>query len=167
MRLSLFSLLAVLVIALLLGCSSSTNLMFGESSAGINDAGNFDLSPIITLDDYSAIGLFGAYNLAVSPEGPSADLMPVRTSALGESYIVSGKPFFTITPCADCFKMKSIALDEDSNIEIGFSIRHPFPKGDTGEEPSASNRLDLDVFDLALFVSPRGVQPFRIPIVFS
>jgi hypothetical protein len=164
MRLLLSSLLVVLVAALLIGCSSGYNPMIGESSVNLDDIGNFDLSPIITLDEYSAIGLFGAYNLAVSPEGPSADLMPVRTSALGEAYIVSGKPFFTITPCADCFKIKNIALDEDSNILIGFSIRHPFPKGDTGEEPTASNRLDLDVFDLAMFVSPRGILPADYPL---
>ncbi len=164
MRLLLSSLLLVLVVTILIGCSSGYDPMFGESSVSLDDIGNFDMSPVITLDEYSAIGLFGSYNLAVSPEGPSADLMPVRTSALGESYIVSGKPFFTITPCADCFKMKSIALDEDSNIVIGFSIRHPFPLGNTGEEPSASNRLDLDVFDLALFVSPHGIVPADYPL---
>ncbi|MBU1024134.1 hypothetical protein KKB99_07620, partial [bacterium] len=164
MKLLQISVSLILLINLILGCSKSPNLMIGESSFENEYVGIFDTSPIIPLNNNSGLGLFGAFNLAISPEEPTADLIPMRELSIGESYIVNGKPFFTISPCADCLKIKSIALDSDQNIVLGFSIKHPFPKGNPLENPSASNRLDLDVFDLALFVSPLGVYPSDYPL---
>jgi len=106
-----------------------------------------------------SIGPFSAYSLSISSDEVSAELTPMRASTLGESYTVSGDSLFRISPCQDCLKIKSVALDGSGNIALGFILKHPFSKGDDSEPPSYNNRLDLDVFDIALVVIPTGVTP--------
>ena len=106
-----------------------------------------------------SIGPFSAYSLSISSDEVSAELTPMRAPSLGESYTVSGDSLFRISPCQDCLKIKSVALDGSGNIALGFILKHPFSKGDDSEPPSYNNRLDLDVFDIALVVIPTGVTP--------
>ncbi len=127
---------------------------------GCSNSGNSSVSPNIpnsqmlaVNQNYSMFELFNEYSLSISSDG-TAELTPTRTSSLGESFIVSGLPYFMITPCPDCLRLKGLSFDSDKNISIDLSIKHPFPKGDPGEGPSATNRLDLDIFDLALVFAP-------------
>ncbi|MCD6216525.1 hypothetical protein J7L05_01555 [bacterium] len=145
----------VLFVALLLmisGCSGNTPVALDKTG----DSG--DSIPFIGLADnnhtFSAQGIFGAYELSIDAKTQSAELVAKRTSSLGESYIVNGISYFTIAPCADCLKIKSIALTNEWLIQLTFAIHHPFDPGDPFKPPNCVNRLDLDVFDLALLVQP-------------
>ncbi|MBU1023258.1 hypothetical protein KKB99_03125 [bacterium] len=145
----------IVILIILVGCSSGSKISItpglpadfpqNDSSASL---------PLIAFDGTSAIGLFGAYNLVIAPDGTQAEIVPMRGASEGESYIVSGEAFFTMSPCSDCLKISNIALDSNNNIVLGMKIKHPFEKGDTLKPPSAINRLDLDIFDPALLVYP-------------
>ncbi|MCD6216491.1 PQQ-binding-like beta-propeller repeat protein [bacterium] len=144
----LLFILALFVFSLV-GCSSSSNNPTTPQSDGIS----------VASDIGSALGMLGAYELSINPENNTAELTAKRTNAIGESYIVSGIGFFTISPCPDCFKIKGISMTPEGFIALTFSIRHPFDPGDTLKPPTAINRLDLDVFDLTLVIAPKETIP--------
>jgi len=116
--------------------------------------------PIIGLegngDVSQALGLFGAYELTINPDNMTAELVSKRMGAIGDSYIVSGIAFFTIAPCPNCLQIVGVSLDLDGNAWLKFEVSHPFKPGDPGKPPSAANRNDLDVFDLAMVIHPSG-----------
>lgn len=140
------------------GCS-------GESSVTL--PGSDELSDSLpgaglaaTNDSFNALGIFGAYELSINDnEIQSAEIIAKRTSSLGESYIVNGISYFTIAICTDCLKIKSIGYTNEGLIQLTFAIRHPFEPGDPLKPPTCINRLDLDVFDLALLVQPIETTP--------
>ncbi len=150
--------ISLLIVTLaMIGCSSGANTPL--TPQGNNAADSLDNIPIIgasMLDDgsFDAIGMLGAYELTINPEDSTAELTAKRIAAIGEDYIVSGINFFTIAPCATCLKITGIAIDMDGNAVLTYSISHPFPEGDSFKPPSAANRLDLDVFDLAMVIVP-------------
>jgi hypothetical protein len=155
MRLAAICLFTIFLV--LIGCSGGSNTPV--SPQGNAASGSIDSLPIIgasIYDDgsFDAVGMLGAYELTINPENSTAELTAKRIAAIGEDYIVSGINFFTIAPCATCLKISGIAIDMDGNAVLTFSISHPFPAGNTSEPPSASNRLDLDVFDLAMVIVP-------------
>lgn len=148
-------LLIVLLALICAGCSSSSsNPVISENPADGNQANAIDTLPVIAFDGSGAIGMMGAYGVSVNPDEMTFDITPLRTSSIGESYIVSGKAFFTMTPCSDCLQIDNISLDLAGNIVLGLTAKHPFLKGDALKPPTASNRLDLDVFDLAVVMLP-------------
>ena len=110
----------------------------------------------------STLGVMGAYELNLDLQGMVGELTSLRIPSIGESYIVNGMTFFTISPCQDCLKIRGIEADPPY-AKLIFRISHPFEKGDTGKPPSALNRLDLDIFDLALVV----VQTDQTPVNYS
>jgi hypothetical protein len=139
-------LVLLFIIPLCWGCSkSNTNPI----------AGSFlDEPAMISSSELdSSIGLFGAYNLTIAPDGRNVELTPMRLSSIGESYIVSGLNFFTVCPCPDCLNLFSFEF-EPPYVKVTFDISHPFKPGNTSEPPTAMNRLDLDVFDLAMVIVP-------------
>jgi hypothetical protein len=111
--------------------------------------------------------LIGSYDFVLNPDSMTAQLISQRIGSIGESYIVNGISYFTIAPCSDCLTIKSIALSDDNRIELVFSIRHPFKPGDILKPPSAVNRLDLDIFDVALLVKPSDTSPSQFPLIAS
>jgi len=140
-----------------MGCSGNSVNPATDKIPGEGDNTEFlDSLPVIGFDGNSATTMLGAYDLSISPSGPKAELTPMRSSTLGESYILSGAAFFTN---ANCFRIKSIAYDASGGIAIEFQIKHPFKKGNTSLPPSGTNRLDLDLFDLALVIKPVGATP--------
>jgi hypothetical protein len=145
------------ILAFIIGCSGGG----GNPVTPDNDktVGTLDSIPIIALTDtgdvFNAIGLMGVYELAINPEEMTADLVSKRISSIGEDYIVSGIAFFTIAPCPDCLKLTGISLVGGVAV-LSFNIAHPFDEGNTSLPPTASNRLDLDVFDLAAVIAPGG-----------
>lgn len=152
-----FSVLVIVltIVAFLIGCSSGgSNPVTPEKTSG-----SMDYVPIIGVTDaqssFNAIGLFGAYELTINSD-LTTELTSKRVGAIGEDYIVSGLAFFTIAPCPTCLKMAGVEITPDGNLLLTFIISHPFKKGNTGETPTAINRLDLDVFDLAMVVAPTG-----------
>ena len=162
LRLTRFNIIVAILLLVAIGCSSgksSDNPIAPQAPFERAGPGNLDALPIIAFDGETAISVMGGYNLSISNDGTSVNLVPMRSSAIGEDYIVSGMAFFVMTPCLDCLKITSIALDFNENIVLGFAVKHPLPKGDPSKPASAGNRLDLDVFDLALVVNPLDISP--------
>jgi len=150
--------LSMLVVA---GCSGGGTLV---------TPGPIDNQPIIgmtTNEDgsYSGIGLMGAYELSVDPSAMTADLVSKRLPSLGESWIVSGGAYFTIKPCTSCFKITSISMDASKNMVLEFQLKHPFAAGDPSKPPTAVNRLDLDLFDVALVFAPIDAVVTNYPLL--
>jgi hypothetical protein len=148
--------IATMILALLIGCSGGS----GPLAPSANNSNTLDNTlPVISLssmgDTCQGIGLMGAYELSIDPAFASAELVAKRVSSIGEDYIVSGISFFTIAPCATCLKIIGVSLDM-TEATLTFAITHPFPAGDVLQPPSAANRLDLDVFDLAMVILPTG-----------
>lgn len=155
MRLGFFWLLvAALIIA---GCSGGNSVTTPDQASD-----SLNTVPIIGLtaanDTFDAIGMLGAYELSINPDKMTADLVSKRLPAIGEDYVVSGLGFFTVAPCSDCVKLASISF-VGGNLTLTFDIRHPFAPGNPANPPSAINRLDLDVFDVAAIVAPLGGTP--------
>jgi hypothetical protein len=113
-----------------------------------------------TREQISSTGIFGAYELNIDFDNVTAELTSKRETSIGESLMVNGGSFFTTQPCRDCLSIRSLGLDEN-NIVVGFHIRHPMKPGDPSQEPSNKNRLDLDVFDMALLVRPTSMEPIH------
>jgi len=116
---------------------------------------------------FYATGILGAYEIKIDPISIKAELNSKRFGSIGESYIVSGISYFTTAPCSDCLKIKSISLTSDLNIQLTFRIKHPFEPGDPYKPPTARNRLDLDIFDVALLVRPIETTPSAYPLTAS
>ena len=141
-----------------------STLIFSVLLIGCSGSSNDPIQPLVmpsqqNLSENSsvlnAIGIMGSYELTMDFDAMTAELISIRTSSdIGDGFIVSGKSFFTLTPCADCLKLVSIDLTMDGYIALIFSISHPFAKADPSKPPTARNRLDLDVFDLAMVVVP-------------
>jgi hypothetical protein len=158
MKALFFELISVFLLVLILsGCSQSNN----PTSPTLDPASNPNL-PVTELSSADGIsegiGLLGAYSVTVDPVTLTADVVPVRYSAVGESYIVNGLRFFTAFPCTECFAVVGVRADLNT-IELVFAMTHPMNAGDPGLPPSGSNRLDLAVFDAALVVLPTTINP--------
>ncbi|MCD6217230.1 hypothetical protein J7L05_05150 [bacterium] len=158
--------LALLTFALV-GCSSGSNTpLTPQSNVPAGEMGSVPIIGGSMFSDggFQATGMLGAYEIIIHPESATADLIAKRTPAIGEDYIVSGISFFTIAPCANCLKIVGIDIDPDGNAILVFSISHPFTPGITSDPPTAANRLDLDVFDLAMVIAPKEATAITYPL---
>ena len=154
-------LLVALIIISLSGCSKGKHdpITAGTLPDSTTIIYQGDFLPVIAFDGSSAIGVLGYYEMSIMQDGADVSLLPGRSTLIGESYIVSGDAFFTTTPCRDCLRIDRIGMDSEENIIVGFTIKHPFEKGNPGEPPSNTNRLDLDIFDVALVLNPINSTP--------
>ena len=164
------NLVIILIVGILLlaGCSSGKNPIMPDGQSGI--PGSIDNIPVMGLtmsDDgsFNALGMMGAYELRIDPVNVTAELVSKRSPSLGESMIVSGIKFFTMVPCHDCLKVNSVALTADGYLALTFGVKHPFEAGDPSKPPSGKNRLDLDIFDLALVIKPLGATPKHFALI--
>jgi hypothetical protein len=159
MRLQSFKIIPLIIFLIaVIGCSGQNPLTDDQI---LNSPGDYLISDNSLSPSYT--GILGEYSLTLDIQSMSAEITPARNSLIGESYIVSGKSFFTTFPCSDCLRVKGLGLDDDENVVVAFTIRHPFPKGNVNEDPSGTNRLDLDLFDLALLVKPSGMPSEYFP----
>jgi len=149
-------LVAIAVTMFLMGCSGGSSPVSPDQN---KTQGTMDNLPIIGMSEgggqTNAIGLLGAYELQLNADTLTADLVSQRTPALGESYIVSGINFFTLVPCANCLKLSKVIM-EAPYVKLTFDISHPFAPGDPALPPTGKNRLDLDIFDVAMVIVPVG-----------
>ncbi len=143
----------IILSILLLGITGCSK---GSSNPVSDD--NFNVPTTDLSDVNSVLGVLGTFSLSIT-DSLTADLSTTRKLSLGESFVISGEAFFAIAPCRDCLRINSVGLDADNNIIAELALKHPFPKGDTNEDPSSTNRLDLDIFDVALFVKPENQTP--------
>jgi len=136
---------------LIVGCSSDNPVITSQN--------DISQTPIIT-----SSSVMGVYELTIDADSISAELNQKRLPAIGESWTLSGKSFFDTYPCKDCFRISGLGY-EDGRILVKFSLRHPFPKGNLALPPAGKNRLDLDLFDLALVVAPRPLSPQHYSLI--
>lgn len=150
------------IVIMLGGCSGINSPLISDDD--LSPVKGEEFSAITGSDGYpSSVGLMGVYDLSIDPETQTADLVSKRDLSIGEDYLVSGIGFFQMTPCADCLKIKGISVIGEG-IRLIFEIKHPFMPGDISKPPSASNRRDLNVFDLAMIVVPTGITPASYPV---
>jgi hypothetical protein len=150
-------LIIVILTGVFAGCSSDSGNPVSGGLTTLESQTEIANILVADRDSSGSTGLFGAWNLILS-DNNTAELIPMRQSSSGESYIVNGISYFTSTPCPDCLRIKTIGLDNSGNPILTFQVRHPYPKGNPSKEASVKNRLDLDIFDLALIVKPVGIE---------
>jgi hypothetical protein len=109
--------------------------------------------PVSMLEGSTSPMVFGLYEVEIDPEKLDGSINMVRSSdALGDNLQVDITPFLSVSPCNDCIKIKSISLNSDNLVEVGFQTKHPF-KPDT--------RYDLHVFDMrGIIVSAENTKQF-------
>ena len=144
---------------LMFGCSGGQTPITTDYSSELPNANltNSDSMP-------GALGLLGAYKLTINSDSMTPELVPARQSSIGEDFIVNGINYFIEQPCAHCFTMKGFSATREGNLRVRFLIEHPFDPGIPTEPPTAKNRLDLDIFDLALIVYPDGGTSTNYPL---
>lgn len=162
MKLKLSFLMIALLIFICDGCSGNFSNPLTLDNHSFSNQGDFEKTIVDFSDSsISSTHLMSAYNLLIDPDKMTAELTRMRDSSLGESFIISGESYFTTYPCLECLKIANIGLDSDENIIIEFTISHPFEKGNVSLPQSGKNRLDLDIFDVALLVEPVNNTPTR------
>ena len=108
----LIALLSMTILVIISGCSAGSNSVIPQEIPEPKD--NWPVIGLTETDDiFNAIGMLGAYELTFDIESSSVELIPKRSTTIGESYIVSGIGFFTVTPCNDCLKLKSIEFSSN------------------------------------------------------
>jgi hypothetical protein len=148
------------MLMVLLGCSQG-----GSPVSSSNSLESSETMPLAIADQSGmneSLGVMGAYHLSINQADMSAELTPMRIGTIGESYIVSGIGFFTVAPCADCLSLSGFTFT-GGKVGLLFKIRHPFDRGVPTLPPTAKNRLDLDVFDLAMVIVPTLGSPTNFP----
>jgi hypothetical protein len=130
---------------ILVGCSGGGNTPMNPAPPV---TGQTDSEPAVYISESITEGsslpmIFGIYEVSLDATSMTGEVRPIRNlSALGDSVMVDVTPFLSITPCANCMRIKSIGLSPENYIEVTFQTKHPFQPG---------KRLDLHVFD------PRGI----------
>lgn len=148
----IFTALGLMLVIFLVSCSSSDSPLSPQK--GDIDSDSVPVIGLTQTDDaFSATGLLGAFEMIIDTENMTVDLVPKRNVSIGQSYIVSGIGFFTVVPCSNCLYLNSLRMDH-GDLVLNFGIDHPFEPGNIAEPPTGRNRLDLDVFDLALLIAP-------------
>ena len=144
---------SILFLLILNGCAGGNNLItFSGNGIDENPSG---LLPVGATDKFSDgslvdnIGVLGLFNLSINYADISADLTPIRKAALTDVLeIVDVSNFLRLSPCTDCAKIKSVALNDSNNIVVRIGIKHPFGVGDPTKPVSGRNRADLHVFNV-------------------
>jgi len=148
-----------IVIILISGCSGG-NPVTTDSDNPLPEQLNYANSE----SGNNLTGIMGPYELILDADSQTAELTSKRQSAIGESYIVSGRSYFVTQPCSDCLVIKGMSYDCGA-VCVNFGIKHPFEPGSALQgPPSGKNRLDLDIFDAALVVKPNGLMPSTYPL---
>ena len=132
------------------GCSGSNITAVFPTNA------SSDVSPIIGVSDWDSdampvegMATLGLFNLLIDPVNLKAELNPLRSSMLTdvlEAVDITG--FLRASPCADCVKIQSVAINTDENIVVTIGIKHPFPAGEPLKPVTGRNRADLHVFNV-------------------
>jgi nitrous oxidase accessory protein NosD len=149
---------------LFISCSGdkTSNPILTGSSSGLIPLGVTD-----TLSDGTPSGGFGTlglFNLTIDKVNSSAELTPIRNSALTDVLeVVDITNFLQLAPCFDCVKLERVSIDPDGNLVLSIGIKHPFPAGDPLKPISGRNRADLHVFNVeGLVVSSTAGDSFGV-----
>ena len=153
MRNLTISILCLILISVLVGCSGSRYNSISPpidqntpdiESLPVGVTGrNADGSPA------GGMGDLGLFQLSLDKTNVKAELTPLRNSTTTDVLeIVDITNFLQMAPCTDCVKIKSVALDSDGHLVVSIGIKHPFPAGDPFKPTTGRNRADLHVFNV-------------------
>jgi hypothetical protein len=164
------SLILLCSVAVAFGCSSQLNTPTLPGTDSINSLTTTGSIPA-GVSDFSSdgaalagMGTLGFFSLNINPAELTAELVPLRNSALEDVLeIVDITNFMTMSPCYDCVKLQSISVDMDGNLILSIGIRHPFPAGNPIAPITGRNRGDLHVFNIEGYIISDGTTP----VVFS
>lgn len=113
----------------------------------------------------SVTGIFGMYELVVNTSDETIGLQSNEILSEDKGCTVGGFSFYTMGPCDNCFTLPEEAISFLADtIELNFHVKHPVEMGDDGAPPTVLNRKDLDIFDLALVIAPRGYPEKEFPL---
>jgi hypothetical protein len=157
----LFAIILAMLFFLGTGCSSGgPGQILPDENYPIETQDLDPGSPMpFAFDGYSAMGLLGAYELTISWDDATAELTPIRKSAIGESWIINGLTYFNYSPCINCLEISGVTMLENGNLVIVYDIVHPFELGNPANPITGRNRWDLDIFDVALVIEPKSAIP--------
>ena len=147
------SILAILILLLLMGCSKSGEVTSpGTESSAIHSAGSLPIGISERNPDGSqsgGMGMLGLFKLTIDLRDTSAELVSIRTaSATDVLEVVDITNFMRMAPCTSCVKIKSVRLDSDGHPVLSIGIKHPFEAGDPYKPIWGRNRADLHVFNV-------------------
>jgi hypothetical protein len=156
-----FSLLTILFILFIPACSGGKsdpvlpnsgidasvqdeNVITGEAS---------DVLYVSRSSDTVAYKAFGVYYVTIDPVALTGEIIPSRNaSGVGMTFDADLTQFLTIAPCPNCLQIASIGLTADSQIAVGFAVKHPFA--------DPAKRPDLHGFDVRGIVLAEGTTTF-------
>ena len=140
----MISTLMILIVSLLMivGCSS-------KGSQGITTPHNTPPGNDIVdegLIGYSGTASLGAFNVILDTDNMTYEINPLTRSArvIGDNYQLNTTQFFNDEPCSNCFRIDGFGIDPLGNLDVVFSVKHPFE--------NTTSRLDLDAFDVKLII---------------
>ena len=151
MRTSLLIFLLSLSITLW-GCSSSRH--------PVSPSGNQLEKEIIQVSDSTQNtipadfrNIFGAWKVLIDLTSLTPQVITARNaSAIGDIFDSDLSQFLTVSPCSNCLSIASISMDDYSDLNIVFRIKHPFD--------NIATRPDLHGFDVrGIFITDYVFSP--------
>lgn len=140
-------LISILVI-LSIGCSNGVSPM--EPAVNMPNA---DDIPFRTNNLKSGEFVLGAYDLYISPDLQSAEILPIRTlDDVGDSWFLEMTKFFIARPCVDCLTITGVSITDENWVKLDIHVKHPFEQGNLANPPDSRNRDDVRIFDAKLIV---------------
>jgi hypothetical protein len=117
-------------------------------------------------DIETGIGSIGVYQAMIDVPSLTGELVPVRSpQAIGDNHLVDITGYLNSSPCSNCFKMETVALNAENELEVTFSLKHPFPIP-VNNPPQFADRFDLSVFDVeGIFFFSETNEPVSFPQV--
>ncbi len=133
----LFLLLTLIATLIIPACSSGkSNPVSPDSSFENETTGTIDeREPVEASDvlyssasrDTLAYKAFGIYFVRIDPDTLTGEIVPSRkASAIGDTFDADLTQFLTLSPCYNCLQIDGIAFIGDSQVRVGFAIKHPF-----------------------------------------
>ena len=159
----------LLLLILFAGCSSTGNSPVvpngsanQQSATGENITGvPVESSDVIysrSSNDVLAYKAFGIYDISIDPQSLTGEIIPARNaSAIGDVFDSDLTQFLMLTPCYNCIKIDGISNLGNSQIQVGFAIKHPFS--------DIVKRPDLHAFDVRGILLSKGNWNFPSTIV--
>ncbi|MCD6216736.1 hypothetical protein J7L05_02610 [bacterium] len=101
---------------------------------------------------------FGIYHVRIDTVNLTAEIIPARNAqVIGDTFDADLTQFLILSPCYNCLKINGIAFLGDNQIQVGFSVKHPFP--------NINDRPDLHGFDVHGIVIANGNYNFPLTMV--
>jgi len=156
-----------ILFSICIGCSGNHSPVDPSGRPVINADANLQVGVSERFPDgspASGYGFLGLYSVSVDLASLKGDLSPLRTGAIEDVLeVVDITNFMMMAPCANCAKIKSVALDSDGHLVLSIGVKHPFPIGDPFKPITGRNRADLHVFNVEGIVVSDGTGAISFP----